>query len=228
MAIITPYGDINAHGSLGGSVSFRRRFGRVIFQKKPDPKQPGTPGQIAQRNLFKSANYDYYGYPTQSKEYYEGRGPQLGMSAKNLYVQQSLKSNLPQYIAVPLKEMLDAQVITTAGQTGASIVTQFVAVRVSPFSSLSVGFIQDNNNIFYPTPPASFPADYFYITWTNADPIPFRYGIWMQWKNWDDSIHEGIVRFLAEPVGSGACYYSSEFSGFRQHPGSTLYATDKF
>jgi hypothetical protein len=95
MAIIIPYGDPQAHGSIGGSVSFRRRFGRVIFEKKPEPKQPNSQAQLDQRAAFKAASDAWYGYDAASKLYFFSRAPQLGMTARNLFISATLQNIMP-------------------------------------------------------------------------------------------------------------------------------------
>lgn len=111
MAKIVPYGDLNAHGSLAGSVSFRRRYNYVVFQKKPYPKQPNSAGQIAQRTAFKSALDDWYQYDAQSKEYFRLRGAQLGMTGLNLFIRAKLLNIMPSTIAISLKQVTSAQII---------------------------------------------------------------------------------------------------------------------
>lgn len=53
MAIIIPFADADAHGSICDTVSFRRSRGKVVFQKKPKPKQPNTPAQQSQKQWWK-------------------------------------------------------------------------------------------------------------------------------------------------------------------------------
>lgn len=228
MAIIIPYGDTNAHGSLGGSLSFRRRFGRVVLQKQPFPVQPNTPAQLAQRTAFKNASYDWYSYLAMSKRYFQDRAPTYGWTPKNLYIHASLTGILPVQTMVPLKQVLAAQIINTCGSGPTDNSYQFVAVRDSPFYNLSVGFIRDNENIYYPTGTALYECDRFYLSWTQTATIPFRYGIWIQWKNWDDSIHEGIVRFLESTGASGAKNMSADTSLWESPYPGALYATNNF
>ena len=115
MAKIVPYGDLNAHGSLAGSVSFRRRYNYVVFQKKPYPKQPNSAGQIAQRTNFKSALTDWYGYDYASKEYFRLRGAQLGMTGLNLFIRAKLLNIMPSTSPILVKEVLDMQIINLRG-----------------------------------------------------------------------------------------------------------------
>jgi hypothetical protein len=53
MAVIIPFADANAHGSICDTVSFRRHRGKVVFQKKPKPKQPNTQAQKDQKQWWK-------------------------------------------------------------------------------------------------------------------------------------------------------------------------------
>ena len=228
MAVIIPYGDTNAHGSLGGSLSFRRRFGRVVLQKKPYPVQPNSAGQIAQRDAFKQAGLDYYSYPVLSKRYYDSRAPQLAWTPRNLYIHASLTGILPSQVNVPVKEMLNAQIISTVGAGPSDNAYTFQAVRTSPFYSKNLCTIYDNQNTFSSLGPATVLVDYFRMTWTQTVNIPFRYGIYIQWKNWDDSVHEGIIRFLEETGPSGGKVISADSSMFDSQSLVNLYATNNF
>lgn len=53
MAVVIPYGDAEAHGSICDSLSFRRSRGKVVLQKKPRVTQPNTQAQKDQKQWFK-------------------------------------------------------------------------------------------------------------------------------------------------------------------------------
>lgn len=94
MAKITPYGDPEAHGSIG-AFSFRRWMGKVIYEIKPHPIQPNTEAQLAQRLAFKNAVKDFYALNTESKLFYTTRASQLNLTPLALYVKMALLGILP-------------------------------------------------------------------------------------------------------------------------------------
>jgi len=111
MAIIVPFADPSAHGSVADSFSFRRRFNTVVFQKKPEPKQPNSAGQLAQREKFKQAAEDWYYYDEQSKDYFRERAKQLGMTARNLFLHAKLRNIMPSQIVTLESGCENAQII---------------------------------------------------------------------------------------------------------------------
>lgn len=99
MALVIPYGDMNAHGSLGDMISFRRIRGGVVMEKKPRPKITNSIAQQAVRLAFKTANNTWLGYDPISKPYINARSVQLAMTPRNLFTKANLDGNLtPDYV----------------------------------------------------------------------------------------------------------------------------------
>jgi hypothetical protein len=145
MAIIIPYNDPSAHGSIADSVSFRRRFNTVILQKKPHPKQPNTDAQKAQRNLFKTASTDWYSYDAWSKDYFVARGKQLGMTARNLFLSAKLKNIMPSQNPC-IGGAADAMQLQNIRATESQGVKWRAYIFISDFD---IGWIYDTENIFH-------------------------------------------------------------------------------
>jgi hypothetical protein len=123
MAIIIPFGDPNAHGSLADSVTFRRVRGGVCFQKKPNPVIRNTLAQQAQRTAFTTAQSLWFGYDVLSKPYIETRASQLGLTARQLFSRAYLLDQLPDPAPLPFRALTAVQMIDPDGATGAD--TQF-------------------------------------------------------------------------------------------------------
>lgn len=121
MARVTPYGDQNAHGSLAGSLSFRRSRGGVILQKKPRPHDPKSQGQLAQRLAFAQANASWFFYDPLSKPFISARATQLGLTSRQLFTRASLLGVLPAPVHVGGWEVTAFQPINLAGRTDADM-----------------------------------------------------------------------------------------------------------
>lgn len=144
MAKIVPYGDLNAHGSLANSLSFRRRFNYVILQKKPFPKQPNSAGQIAQRSAFKTAVSEWYFLNTPTRTFYNTRGAELNMTGQNLYVKQKLINDLPSTTPLPVGDCTN-MVINNLRGTSANMIR--IECNVKPSGS-GLGRVTDNGNVY--------------------------------------------------------------------------------
>lgn len=209
MAIIIPFSDPNAHGSVADSVSFRRRGNKVIFQKKPHPVQPNSAQQLAQREAFKNATQDWYSYDAQSKLYFVDRGEQLGISARNLFIKAKLLNIMPSTTTLFLKEVQNAQITLTRGLASHSVAIMFEALT----SALNFGDISDNENS-YIFSNAHDPALKIAMT-LEEDGGPavtylFRDSIYIQVKNSSDEIKELILRLPKNlVVGALKTFYIS-------------------
>ena len=202
MAIIVPYGDPNAHGSIGDVVTFRRRYGKVIFQKKPFPKQPNSAGQIAQRNAFKNALSGWYALNQFHKDFYNIHGPELGMTGLNLYIQQALLGNLPSTTSLQIRRIVDCNIITVRAAQPNGILWLF---RNDPFT-LNWWTHWDNAN----TKLASYYTGSQYIATLvlqqNTSPYPiysFRDGVWIQFHTAIATNLEMLIRIPESDMTTG-------------------------
>ena len=228
MAIIFPYNDPNAHGSIAGA-SFRRRGNIVVFQKKPKPKQPNTPGQIAQRQAFSDAAKAWYSYDATSKEYFYKRGKELGMSARNLFISAYLKGIMPSTTELQFKEITNIQIQTPAAPELKSWKFRFINRNLGH----DMGIIFDNENIFdkETTYENVVNIGIVIIAWEDTLILPFRYAFYLQGKLQDDSIEERIIRlpvWTLYPVSSKQFFFSDDGSCFYDVNLSHLAATNNF
>jgi hypothetical protein len=214
MAIIIPYGDINAHGSLGGSVSFRRRFGRVIFQKKPHPVQPNTAGQLAQRLAFKNASESWNFLNAPSKPFYQDRGSMLGMTGRNLWTQANLLPNLPTTTVINIRKIEAMQILSPVGAGPASGSWTVHGFYPSGPGWDAFGQINDNANNLISV--SEFIKTYTKIRITGkVDPsIPFRYGFSMSIKDQALSIWDIIVLLPTQPNITTEYFISDDGSAY--------------
>ena len=213
MAICTPYGDPNAHGTIGKSISFRRQFGRVILQKAPFPFDPNTSAQQTQRTAFKTANYNWYQLPTAQKTYYNVRGPELGISPRNLYISASLKGILPSYTSRLLREVLTAQIMQPIGTGATDIEIEFYFRRYSPDAWIYMWNIYDNQNVLAGTSNV-LPAGRPYIKVINTIDIPFRYGIFVTWADETNFPWPGTIRLPALSAGTHFIDIGDDYSAY--------------
>ncbi len=103
MAIIIPFADPDAHGSIANSVSFRRRRGKVVFQKKPHGKQPNTPAQQAQKTKFSDGWKAYHQLDSWEIEYLTNKAADLNTTKANLFLSQFLLDEIPS--TIPLNQI---------------------------------------------------------------------------------------------------------------------------
>lgn len=229
MAKITPYADINAHGSIGDSVTFRRRYGSVILQKKSNPKQPNSASQLAQRSAFKTASEDWYGYDAQSKIYFNTQGPQLGITGQNLFIKAQLLNIMPSLINSGLIEINEAQL-------GQSRVIPTAACNFYLFAGDyvdSFGSIVDPTNVW--NKQSTLIANNWLLILVEADgadySLKFRDWLWIKGKNLADDDIEYVIRFPQTTILDGESqpfYVSLDGSTFSDEALNHLDATNNF
>ena len=229
MAIITPYGDPNAHGSIGNSLTFRRRFGKVILEKKPYPKQPNSSAQIAQRTAFGNAQKAWYSLTQVSKDFYNTRGAQYGWNGINLYIYASLNGLLPSSTPIALKEITALDIITPVCGAGESV--RFKFTQLSPSSERARIDDPTENASYYGanTPARAVVIQTERLSGTTID-FPFRYGITMTWKDGADVVSVYNVRFPAfqQYIPIWQFYMSADGSLYKDISLTELYCTDNF
>jgi len=228
MAIIIPYADPNAHGSLGGAVSFRRRFGRVVFQKIPIPKNPNTPAQQAQRTAFKNASTDWLSYNAVSKGYYYTRAPELNWTARNLFLSAKLGNKMPDQTYINIREVSEGQILTPIGASSNEGYFS-IAGRGTPNPIWhTFGYINDNENVWYSNGALATQHDAIRVRCYNPNQSIWRYGVWIKFRDWSDNWYEVVVRFRELPTYAINYYMSADGSTFYDIDLTELNATNNF
>jgi hypothetical protein len=228
MAVIIPYADANAHGSIAGSVTFRRRFGKVIFQKKPNPKNSNTAGQIAQRQAFKDASTEWNFYDSLSKAYFRTRAPTLQLTARNLFMHAYMTNIMPSQVGIEIKQITALQILVTAGANPTSGGWVFYKHVTGGSTFLNRGNINDNQNILVPAGADTNPTDYAKIVGSVDVGIPFRYGFSVTYIDLSDVSHDLIVRLPEAPTGSADYFLSNDGSVYSDSALTHLLATNNF
>lgn len=208
--LCTPFSDPNAHGSIAG-LSFRRRYGSVILEKKPFPVQPNSAGQIAQRNAFKTANNEWYALTSMTRDYYNARGPVYNLNGRTLYIRQKLRGVLPSTTLFSCKTVTNANITTTIMTSPKYIQWRFDTAGPNAF-----GHIYDPGNSYTNvwTATSQELLRLYYIRTNPADPIvPMWYSIYIWFTDWNNNPQEGLIRYpeitgLAGYIGYVADDYS--------------------
>lgn len=151
MALITPYGDPQAHGSMADSVTWRRRKGKVVFQKKPHPRQPNSPGQQAQKQKFKEAWASYHSLSAEDLAYYRELAAEQDMTGANLYLSLYLKGQLASRTPLyNLKNITDIDITSPISAVPAGLWFQHWGQDYDRHPSWVFGPTFDNSNVFTP------------------------------------------------------------------------------
>jgi hypothetical protein len=219
---------LNAHGSLAGSVSFRRQFGRVIFQKKPYPVQPNSSAQLAQRSAFATASDDWQSYDSLSKAYYNVRGPQLGMPGRSLYIGENLKSNLPDSSVLIINKILDLQLLAPIGTGDYDLNWYFYGYYTGGSAWQLLASIGDKKNVMENQQTYAVDHDGLRVQITNTLTVPFRYGFWMQYQTLSGGPYELVMRLAEMSASTWYIYFSTDGSSWSDIGRTHLFATDLF
>jgi hypothetical protein len=148
MAIIIPFADPDAHGTIANSVTFRRRRGIVVFQKKPHGKQPNTPAQQAQKTKFSDGWKAYHQLSSWELEYLENKAAELGTTKANLFLSQYLTDEIPSIIPLnQIKEILNISLPEPEAIIAEGLLHEFFSQVDSPMAETLLGHIFDNENI---------------------------------------------------------------------------------
>ena len=201
MAIVVPYGDTQAHGSIACSLTFRRFRNKVVLEKKPYPKQPNTPAQIAIRNKFKQAWAAYHTLSPWTLEYLKESGKQYGWSGANLFISQYMQDEVPSTIPMNnIKEIIDLSLPLPIAPDPEGIKYEFTARIDAPPSEDTLAHIFDNENVFYPgAGPPAYNRSRLLLSRADTAPIdiPFNYPIILVWKDFNDFERTNLVRLPA-------------------------------
>ena len=85
-----PLFSLEAVGKLGNAITYQRRPGGPAVVVQPDPKQPRTAGQVAQRNLMANVAEMWRGLSQGERDGYNDRANGRGMSGYNLFAKEFL------------------------------------------------------------------------------------------------------------------------------------------
>jgi len=140
--IVTPYGDPQAHGSIGRALSFIRRRGMVYARPYNIPYDPRTAGQLAQRQAFINAIAKWRALNSTSKDYYNQRAYGQPYTGYNLYLKADLEGLLPSTTPLTITIVNTASIGVTRGANHNSWAHNFWPVDWST----AFGFIMDNQN----------------------------------------------------------------------------------
>lgn len=228
MAIVTPFGDPNAHGTIGNSISFRRRFGKVILEAKPNPVQPNSAAQIAQRSAFSSAQQDWYFYNAISKLYFNERAPVLNMTAKNLYTQAKLLNNMPSVVNIALTEITALQILSPICPNPTTGVATFQGYDSGGSVWKSLGLIRDNENSWVNQGPISGAITKFRINVNTSGYELFRYGFSLTANLYGGGTVNLIIRVNNDGTALSNLGISSDGSCFYDEALTQLCATNNF
>lgn len=198
MAIVVPFGDAQAHGSLACSITFRRSRGKVVLQKKPYGKQPNTPAQQAQKTKFSNGWKAYHQLDAWALSYLQQKAAELGTTKANLYLSQYLTDEIPSTDPMTLlKEIIDISIPEPAAPENDGIkIEPFSYIDIGPVET-SYGDIYDKENSFTPGAQAIAHQREFirltrsYVTVVN---IPFDYPLIITWKAFNDIEYTSLVR----------------------------------
>jgi len=187
MAIIIPFADADAHGSICDSVSFRRSRGKVVFQKKPKPKQPNTQAQKDQKQWWKDTWKSWHTLTAFQLAWLQAKATAEGTTPANYYFDKFKDthgaSGERQYL---IKTIDDIVIDNPIGGSVSHIRFNPSWYSIDPLGGSGMGVIFDTDNVWYPTtypdplpyldlrinrladPPITIPDDYS-MTWTYTD-----------------------------------------------------------
>lgn len=95
MAKVVPYADPNAHGTLGESVTFRRRGPKVLMEAVRNPVDRKSAAQLLQREKISQASKAYNLISGATKYYFRKRGTQRSRTGKDYYLKKYLANRMP-------------------------------------------------------------------------------------------------------------------------------------
>lgn len=143
--IVTPFGDNQAHGTIGDTFTLQRRRGQVFAKVYKVPTDPKSAGQLSQRSDFATAITNWNNFSTSIKTFWHNKAVGKVMNGYNFYIQQFLLGLLP--VGVPLMSTnITDMVINNLRATVASGFRIEALLTGHPFA----GSVWDNSNTFVP------------------------------------------------------------------------------
>ena len=130
MAMISPYGDPNAHGPLNNSLCFQRYKNKVFLRAFPRPVPRYTGPSLLQRQKLTDAAKAYNLLTGASKYFYRKRAGQKMKTSRNLFMSAHMKKYLPSInTPIPARSIENIVIFNPAGlyldEIEISIVNQF-------------------------------------------------------------------------------------------------------
>ncbi|MBA7647918.1 hypothetical protein ES703_55697 [subsurface metagenome] len=186
MAVIIPFGDAQAHGSIAKSVTFRRFRGKVVFQKKPHARIPGTPKQKIQRDKFKDAWKAFHALSNWALDYCKWKAIQYQTTAALFFLSQYLLTEIPSTIVHHFFwDITDLDLPETTVEEMQGLKFEFLA-RTDPDSDLTLAHIYDKENQFADgSQSGAYDRSVIRLVNLLETPIeiPFNYPILVWWKD---------------------------------------------
>lgn len=197
MAVVIPFGDAQAHGSIAKSITFRRFRGKVVLQKKPHARVPGTPGQKAQRQKFKDAWKAYHALDIWELNYCKAKAIEAQTTAALWFVSQYLTDEIPSTtVQTGIKNITDLDLPDLIDTEDDGIKFSFRA-RTDPATDVELGNIWDKENVFNDGAVAD-PYHRAVLRITRVDYgeriIPFNYPVLMWWEDFSDNAKHNLLR----------------------------------
>lgn len=206
MAVITPFSDPNAHGSIAKTFSFRRSFAGVVFEKKPFPKQPNSAGQLAQRQAFIDAKDSWNSASGPEKVFFNARASAYSLTGYSLKLKANLNNIIPSTTPFEAKSCTSCLLINTRSTTPGGVSIN-IKVNSSPTPLGSVG---DNENVFAPGTPVGA-ASPLYITLYTSGGLDVQYqfydGLYLSVTDSLDVVHNFTIRFPSILVSSSTTFF---------------------
>lgn len=205
MAIVVPYGDAQAHGTIGKTLTFRRYRGTVVLQKKPHPVQPNTPAQIARRDKFVAAWVAFHALTSWELEYLEKKAVQYNMTAANLFLRQYLLDEIPSKVPMNLiREVTDLSIPVPVSPELQGLKIEIIAIEDEGPVLNTFARIYDYENIYTHIQTVE--------TYTRAiirlsvpDPVdivmPMDYSLLTNWLTHGDIAFLDIIKFPYINIG---------------------------
>jgi len=183
VAVIIPFADPNAHGTLADSVSFRRIRGGVCLQKKPNPINRGTPGQLLQQGRFKDAQTNWWGYDAVSKPYFDQRSVQVRLTPRQLFGRAYLLGKLPTAERLACTQVMAVQLLDPAGYTNENTVITFACWDSIYQYWAGMGLLDVDTNVWTAQPDFGHWMSSLRISVWSSLVLPFRWGIFLRWRD---------------------------------------------
>lgn len=199
MAIIIPFADADAHGSICDTVSFRRSRGKVVFQKKPKPKQPNTPAQQAQKQWWKDTWKAWRQLSAGQLAWLQAKAAEEQTTPANYYFDNTKDTHGPsgerQYL---IKTITNLVIDNPIGANPTHFYLWPEHYTYPAPGGGGIGVIFDNDNVWYP---GSYPDPLPYISLRikRSDPppvtIPDNYSMTWTYTDINDDPQEEVLYF---------------------------------
>ena len=142
--LVIPYGDPQAHGTIGKTITFVRRRGIIYGKPYKVPDNPNTSGQQAQRASFSDAVESWRLTTPETKYYYDERASGMPYTGYNLYISKYLLGELPSTTGLGPLDIHACNIsITRSSFTNG---WRYIIQAGIPWTQM--GWIRDNENIW--------------------------------------------------------------------------------